>query len=221
MHGGRASFYQDIQWPMHWLCGGKASQCSYEKGKARKVTQVLGLVHLDLFGPLPTPSYGGSMYVLTFIYVFSRFFFVYFLKLKYEVFETLKVWKSLVENQCVNKIKFLRNDNGNEYVNNSLQQLCEECGIQMQHSTLYTPQQNSVAEHKNKALKEMATYMIEAKDLNPNLWDEAINCAACIQNMSLHKSVDGKTPYESWFGHKPNISHFGIFGSRAWDRIPP
>ena len=66
----------------------------------------------------------------------------------------------------------------------------------------------------------MSIYMIEAKDLSPKLWDESINCVAYIQNKSLHKLVYGKTPYEDWFGHKPNISHFKIFGLRAWDRIP-
>ena len=32
--------------------------------------------------------------------------------------------------------------------------------------------------------------------------------------------MDGKTPYEAWFGHKPNVSHFKVFGSKPWDRIP-
>ena len=73
-----------------------------------------------------------------------------------------------------------------------------------------------MAECKNRALKVMATCMIQEKDLSPNLWDEAIDCAAYIQNMSLHKSVKGKTPYDTWFGHKPNVSHFNIFGSSAW-----
>ena len=63
----------------------------------------------------------------------------------------------------------------------------------MQNSVPYTPRQNGVAERKNKALKKMATCMIEAKDLNPKLWDEAINSATYIQNMALHKSVYGKT----------------------------
>ena len=62
--------------------------------------------------------------------------------------------------------------------------------------------------------------MIEAKDLSPKLWDEAIKCAESIKNRYLHKSINGKTPYEAWFGHKPNISHFRIFGSRAWARVP-
>ena len=42
----------------------------------------------------------------------------------------------------------------------------------------------------------------------------------CIKNRDLHKSKDGKTPSKDWFSHNPNISHFRIFGSRAWARIP-
>ena len=90
----------------------------------------------------------------------------------------------------------------------------------MQKSTPYTPQQNGVAERKNRSHKEMATCMIEARDISPKIWDEAINCAADIQNRALHKSFKGKTPYEAWFSHKPNVSHFIFFGSRTWDQIP-
>ena len=69
---------------------GKHPEHNYEKGKETRDTKTLGLVHCDAIGPLPTPSYGGSRYVLTFIDDFSRFCWVYFLKVKYEVFETLK-----------------------------------------------------------------------------------------------------------------------------------
>ena len=67
--------------------------------------------------------------------------------------------------------------NVKDYVNINFHHLYEECGIQMQHSIPYTPQQNGVFERKNRELKEMATCMIEAKDLSPNLYDEAINYA--------------------------------------------
>ena len=87
------------------------------------------------------------------------------------MFEQLKIWKALVENHSGNKIKILRFDNGKEYVNKNIRHLCEKCGIQMQHSIPYTPQQNGVAERKNRSLKEMATCMIEARYLIPNLWD--------------------------------------------------
>ena len=62
-----------------------------------------------MIGTLPTPSYGNSSYVLTFIDDFSRYCWVYFLKQKSEVFETFKVFKDLVENMCGNKINVLRN----------------------------------------------------------------------------------------------------------------
>ena len=97
------------------------------------------------------------------------FCWVYFLKQKYEVFETFKVFKDLVENMCGNKIKVIRNENGKEYVNKNFQHLWNESGIHMQHSVPYTPQQNGVAERKNRALKEMATSMMEAKDLYSTL----------------------------------------------------
>ena len=35
-----------------------------------------------------------------------------------------------------------------------------------------------------------------------------------------HKNLDGMTPFESWSGHKPDVTHFRIFGSKAWARIP-
>ena len=82
-------------------------------------------------------------------------------------------------------------------MNKNFQHLCEECGIQMYHLVLYIPHQNGVVERINRALKEMATCMIEAKDLSPKLWDEAINFAAYIQNMYLNKLVKWKKPYGS------------------------
>ena len=56
--------------------------------------------------------------------------------------------------------------------------------------------------------------MMEAKDLNPKLWDEDIKCDAYVQNKSQHKSLDGKTPYEALSGHKPSVSHFSFLDQR-------
>ena len=57
--------------------------------------------------------------------------------------------------------KTIRIDNGKEYVNKNLQNLCEESGIQMQHSTPYTPQQNNVAERKNRSLNTSRKWEIK------------------------------------------------------------
>jgi hypothetical protein len=50
--------------------------------------------------------------------------------------------------------------------------------------------------------------------------DEEINCATYIQNISPHRSVKDKTPYEAWSSVKPEVTHFRIFSSRAWAQTP-
>eukprot|EP00253_Pinus_taeda_P034698 PITA_34698 len=48
----------------------------------------------------------------------------------------------------------------------------------------------------------------------------ALNCANYIQNRSPHSSVKDHTPFEAWSGTKSKVTHFRVFSSRAWARIP-
>ena len=64
----------------------------------------------------------------------------------------------------------------------------------------------------------MGTCMMEAT-LPPKFWAKDINCASYIQNRVLHKHLNGMTPLKSWSGNKPDVTHFRIFGSKAWARI--
>ena len=110
----------------------KHEECKYEKGKARRDVQVLYLIHSYMIGHIPTPSYGNSRYVLTFIDYFSRYYCVYFLKKKYEVFEILKFFKALVEKLSGNKMNVLRNDNWNMLTrtyNNYVNKMEFKCSI--------------------------------------------------------------------------------------------
>ena len=78
------------------------------------------------------------------------------------------------------KLKILKYENGGEYVKSDFIQYCKYAGIHMQHLIPYTPQQNGVVERKNRSLKKMKTYMMEAKTFPPKFWAEAINCASYI-----------------------------------------
>ena len=90
----------------------------------------------------------------------------------------------------------------------------------MEHSVPYIPQQNGVAERKNRSLKEMETCLLQEKNLPPFLWEEDINYASYIHNRVPHKSVVGATPFKELHGHNPNLSHLRVFGSKAWAKIP-
>jgi hypothetical protein len=199
---------------------GKHPQEKFDKGKTQKASFPLDLIHSDLMGPFPHPSISKARYMLIFVDDFSRFTWTFFLRKKSEVFQHLKYFKALVETQSGKKIKVLQTDNGGEYVNHEIQNICLEAGIQLQHTVPYTPQQNRVAEWKNRSLKEMASCMLHAKSLPQRLWVEALNCETYIQNISPHRSVKDKTPFEAWSGLKLEVTHFRIFGSRAWARIP-
>ena len=99
---------------------GKHPELRYEVGKERRDSYVLDPIHSDVSGSMPTTYMNGSRYFMTLIDDYSRYFWIYFLKKKFEVFETFKIFKALVENSLGNNIKALRSNNGGEYIKREL-----------------------------------------------------------------------------------------------------
>jgi hypothetical protein len=96
---------------------GKQNRVRFPSG-ATRAKGILELIHSDVFGPIPIPSLGKSVYYVSFIDDFSRNTWIYFLRKKSEVFDKFKEFKALVENQTEKKIKVLRTDNGGEFYGN-------------------------------------------------------------------------------------------------------
>ena len=127
---------------------GKHPEHKFDWGKASRASEILGLIHSNISGPIPITSFNGSRYVLNFIDDFSRYTWAFFLKKKLDVLKKFIELKSLIENASGKKIKTLRSDNVGEYVSNEFLQLCFDSGVQIQHSVPYTPQQNDVGKEK-------------------------------------------------------------------------
>ena len=123
----------------------------------------LEIVHFDICGPMQTSSIGGYKYFLTFIDDYSRKTWVYFLKNKSDAFSYFQQLEALMENQSGHRIKILRTDRGGEYVSNEFLNFCKTHGIQKKFTAWYTPQQNGIAERKNRTIMEMARSMLAAK----------------------------------------------------------
>jgi hypothetical protein len=171
-------------------------------------------------GPFLHPSIKKERFVLIFVDYFSRFTWIYFLRKKSEVFQHLKDFKALVETQSRKKIKVLRTDNRGEYVNHEIHNIFHEVGIHLQHIVPYTPQQNKVVRAEKQISKGDGILHVACKVTTIKTMGEALNCATYIQNRSPHRSIKDKTPYEAWSGLKEEVTHFRIFGSRAWAWIP-
>ncbi|BBH09623.1 ADP glucose pyrophosphorylase large subunit 1 [Prunus dulcis] len=199
---------------------GKHQRNSFLTGYSWRASHPLELVHSDVCGPMNTTSTGGNRYFLTFIDDYSRKTWVYFLKYKSEVFDYFKVFKALAEKQSGCALKTLRSDQGGEFSSNVFENFLKENGIKHQFTARYTPQQNGVAERKNRTIMELARSMLKAKAMPNRFWAEAVACAVYLLNHASSNSVEGKTPQEAWSGLKPCISHLRIFGSIAYSHIP-
>ena len=113
---------------------------SFLKTSRTPKVEKLELVHTDLWGPSSVASLGGSRYYITFIDDLSRKVWVYFLKNKSNAFETFKKWKVMVETEIGLKVKCLRSDNEEEYIDGRLSEYCAAQGIRMEKTIPRTPQ---------------------------------------------------------------------------------
>lgn len=183
--------------------------------RAHKSPQPLEIVHSDLCGPMRTNSTGGARYFLTFIDDYSRWCHVYSLKSKDEVANKFLEFKNLVENQTGHRIKALHSDNGKEFCNSTMDKILKDSGIQRRLTVPYTPQQNGVAERKNRTLVETARCLLAQSNLPAHFWGEALNTANYLRNRCISKSLNGDTPYKLWKGKIPDASHLRSFGSKV------
>jgi hypothetical protein len=88
-------------------------------------------------------------------------------------------------------------------------------GIRREFSCRYTPEQNGVAEQKNRSIVEAARAMLEKKSMPKFYWAEAVRTAVYIQN----RIRDKVSAYKQYFGTKPNLRHLRVFGSIAYVHI--
>ncbi|MCO5581530.1 hypothetical protein L7F22_035416 [Adiantum nelumboides] len=213
-----------LEMPPRHVCEGcvlgKMHRFAFSQDGSVRATRKLQLVHSDVCGPMRTPSVGNSLYFVTFIDDFSRFCWVYPLKAKSDVFAVFQHYVSMVENETGCKVQTLRTDRGGEYMSGAFKDFLGKKGIKHQCTMPYTPQQNGVAERKNRSLMEMARCMLKAKSFPHKLWMEAVACAAHVLNRCPTRALKTITPYESWYDRKPSVSYLRVFGCLAYAHIP-
>ncbi|KAL9431820.1 hypothetical protein AB3S75_026925 [Citrus x aurantiifolia] len=193
------------------------------KERTQRGQQVLELVHTDICGPFTPIAIGGYKYFITFIDDFSRYGHVELLAEKSESLSVFQAFKANVELQKGKKIKAVRSDRGGEYYGRydetgrnpgPFAKFLQECGIEAQYTMPGTPEQNGIAERRNRTLLDMVRCMLSNSTLPDIMWGEALRTAAYILNQVPSKSVP-KTPYELWSGKRPSLRHFHVWGCRA------
>lgn len=175
---------------------------------------ILDRVHGDICGPFGTVAASGAKYFCSFIDEKSRMVKVYGLKTKDGVVAAFMDYKNFVEKQCDRKIKCIRTDNAPEYVGGDFAKILKEAGTMHQRSVAYCPQQNGIAERMNRTLVEMTRCMLDEGRVSNNMWMEALQTACYIRNRCESRAV-GKSPFEIFWGIKPNMQHVRAFNCPA------
>lgn len=199
---------------------GKQQRDSFKKTSTWRASQTLQLIHSDICGPITPESNSGKRYVITFIDDNSRKMWIYFLNTKSEAFPVFKKFKIMVEKESGNPIGCLRTDRGGEFTSLAFNDYCKMNGIRRQLTAAYSPQQNGVAERRNRTIMNMVRCILKDKGVPLDFWPEAVNWAAHILNRCPTSAVNDKTPEEAWSGLKPSVEHFKIFGCIGHVHIP-
>ena len=100
----------------------------------------------------------------------------------------------MIENHTKKKIKTFRSDNGGEFTLDEFKELCRDSRIKRELTTPYNPQQNGVAEMKNRMIIEATKEMLHDQDLPMHLWEKDARKTMYVQNRALHRVLENKTP---------------------------
>nr|GEZ75818.1 hypothetical protein [Tanacetum cinerariifolium] len=167
---------------------GKQHTDSCKTKPVSSVNQPLFRLHMDLFGPTFVKSLNKKCYSPVITDDYSRFTWVFFLATKDETSPILKTFITGLENQLSLK------------------------GIKREFSVHRTPQQNGIAERKNRTLIEAARTILADSLLPILFWAEEVNTACYVQNRVLVTKPQNKTPYELLHGRTPSIGFMRPFG---------
>ncbi|XP_023513203.1 uncharacterized protein LOC111777714 [Cucurbita pepo subsp. pepo] len=137
---------------------------------------------------------------------------LYFLAEKFEALTIFKSFKNHVEKEIGDFIRCLRTDRGGEFTSLEFNNFCKTNGISRQLTTVYTPQQNGVAEGKYRTIMNMVRSILSEKQVPENFWPEAVDWTMHVLNRSSIVVVKDMTPEEAWSGVKPNVDYFRVFG---------
>lgn len=179
---------------------GKARKSSFDTGK-HATEYILAYVHSDLAACKHTNH--------------GRFV----LKYKDQAFAKFKEWLIEIENKTGKSLKYLRSDNGIEFLSDEFNNYCKEKGVTNNRTVAGTPQQNGIAERLNKTLLERVRCMLLSSGLSKMFWGDAVTTASLLINKCPPVPLKFKTPDHVWYGTPGNYTGLKVFGCLAYAHL--
>lgn len=154
------------------------------------------LIHSDVWGPSPIAAFSGKRWFVIFVDDCTRMTWLYVFKHKDEVFSAFQCFHEMIKTQFSARIQILRSDNGGEYVNHQFQAYFQTHGLLHETSCSQTPQQNGIAERKNRHLLETARALLLGANVPNRHWDDAVTTSVHLLNRMPSKVLNFQTPLQ-------------------------
>ncbi|GJU06206.1 putative ribonuclease H-like domain-containing protein [Tanacetum coccineum] len=200
---------------------GKSKKFSHRPKSENTNMEVLHTLHMDLCGPMRVESIKGKKYILVIVDDYSRFTWVKFLRSKDETPEFVTNFLKQIQVGLNKTVRFIRTDNGTEFVNQVMSEYYEGVGIFHQKSVPRTPQQNGVVERRNRTLVEAARTMMIFSKAPMFLWAEAVAtalfgalCYPTNDSENLGK-FQAKADIGIFVGYAPSRKGYRIYNKRT------
>ena len=148
----------------------------------------------------------------------------FYIKKKSDVERCLRLWyesriKALRLTSKGEELRniFINTDMG-ESTSNAIIEYLNGVGITLTSTCPHTPEQNMIIERVWRTIGESAIAMMLTASLSEVYWEEARKTACYMYNRSPSSNDAGFTtsPYESYYGTVPSVSHLKIFGSTCY-----
>ncbi|WZZ64845.1 hypothetical protein YC2023_076215 [Brassica napus] len=177
------------------------------------------LIHTDVW-TAPIFSRDNHKYFVTFIDEKSKYTWLTLIPSKDRVIDAFKNFQAYVTNHYHAKIKILRSDNGGEYTSYAFKSHLDHHGILHQTSCPYTPQQNGVAERKNRHLMEVARSLMFQANVPKRFWSDAVSTACYLINRMPTRVLKDQAPFEVLNKRKPSLAYMKVFGCLCYVLVP-
>jgi hypothetical protein len=200
----------------HCILGKQTKAPVPKRREGERAKAMLDLVFIDLMGPMDVKSAGGKLYSMDLVDDCTSLAWSILLAKKSDAYQALREWEAarLAETGLLPGI--YRTDSGTELSNAETEAWLQTNGIWHELSAPYTSAHIGKVERMHRTIMNRARAMRSQAQLPPNMWGECVLTACYLANRTASSALDGKTPYEAWHQHKPNLSHLHEFGSRAF-----
>jgi len=142
------------------------------------------------------------------------------LKEKSEALLHYQTYHNRITNQHKKGIVILRVDGGGEFNSTAFLEFLNKTGTKLERTMPHSFQENPCSERINRTIMDIARCLLHYAGAPKTFWREAVKMAVYVHNRTPTKALHTQTPYEIWFGRKPDLSNLRVFGCTAYAILP-